>query len=101
MQNFEPRPMTIPITTPVGRTTFTGVALAAALLVPPAFAEAATEDRRIVTAHGISTFGELKYPAGYGHFDFVNPEAPKGGELSTWGFGTFDSFNRFIVKGEL
>ena len=39
------------------------------------------------------TFGDLKYPADYSNFDFVNPEAPKGGEISSWGFGTFDSFN--------
>ena len=54
---------------------------------------------RIITSHGISTFGDLKYPADYAHFDFVNPDAPKGGKFSMWGFGTFDSFNRFIVKG--
>lgn len=50
-------------------------------------------------AHGISTFGDLKYPEGFAHFDYVNPEAPKGGTFSTWGFGTFDSLTPFILKG--
>ncbi len=50
--------------------------------------------------HGLSVFGELKYPAGFQHFDYVNPEAPKGGRLSTNGPITFDSFNNFLVKGD-
>jgi microcin C transport system substrate-binding protein len=56
-----------------------------------------------VTAHGISPFGELKYPADFTHFDYANPEAPKGGEMSflgTLASGTFDSLNMFILKGE-
>ena len=99
MQNPEPRSAAVRNGSPAGRTALVGAAMAAALLIPSAFAESETGDR-IITSHGISTFGDLKYPAGYSHFDFVNPDAPKGGELSTWGFGTFDSFNRFIVKGE-
>jgi microcin C transport system substrate-binding protein len=53
----------------------------------------------VITAHGISTFGELKYPADFPHLDYVNPEAPKGGELSQWAFGGFDSMNPFSAKG--
>ncbi len=75
------------------------LAFAATLLGPVASASEDSVDT-VVTSHGISTFGDLKYPPDYMHFDFVNPKAPKGGELSTWGFGTFNSFNRFIVKGE-
>lgn len=55
------------------------------------------------TTHGLSPFGELKYPAGFKHFDYVNPDAPKGGKLSmigTAGIVTFDSFNGFILKGD-
>lgn len=52
-----------------------------------------------IKAHGISTFGELKYPEGFAHFDYVNPQAPKGGSFSTWGFGTFDSLSPYILKG--
>ncbi len=53
--------------------------------------------------HGLSTFGELKYPPGFKHFDYVNPDAPKGGRIVTMGTGaieTFDSFNSFILKGD-
>ena len=53
--------------------------------------------------HGLSIFGELKYPADFKHFDYVNPDAPKGGRMVTMGTGdvnTFDSFNQFIVKGD-
>jgi microcin C transport system substrate-binding protein len=53
--------------------------------------------------HGLSAFGDLKYPAGFKHFDYVNPDAPKGGHLFTTGTQaslTFDSFNPFIVRGE-
>ena len=50
-------------------------------------------------SHGISTFGELKYNAGFPHFDYVNPNAPKGGEISIWGFGSFDSMHPYSTKG--
>ena len=51
-------------------------------------------------SHGISAFGDLKYGADFTHFDYANPDAPKGGVWST-GYGnvTFDSFNPFILKG--
>lgn len=70
-----------------------GLAAAAATALPrAAFAEA-------VPTHGISAFGDLKYPADFKHFDFVNPEAPKGGIWSTGYSATFDSFNAHILKG--
>ena len=52
--------------------------------------------------HGLSTFGDLKYPADFKHFDYVNPSAPKGGRFSVNGgpLSTFDSFNPFILKGD-
>ena len=50
-------------------------------------------------SHGISTFGELKYNAGFPHLDYVNPNAPKGGEMSIWGFGSFDSMHPYSTKG--
>jgi microcin C transport system substrate-binding protein len=53
----------------------------------------------VITAHGISTFGELKYPADFPHLEYVNPDAPKGGEISIWTFGGFDSMNPYSVKG--
>jgi microcin C transport system substrate-binding protein len=48
-------------------------------------------------------FGDLKYPPDFQHFDYVNPNAPKGGKVSQVGPGgtlTFDSFNNFILKGD-
>lgn len=49
--------------------------------------------------HGFSTFGKLKYPKDFTHFDYVNPDAPKGGILRLGNQGTFDSLNAYIVKG--
>ena len=73
------------------------LALLAGLLL--ASANAAADNGK----HGLSTFGELKYPADFKHFEWVNPDAPKGGRL--WAIGTvartsFDSFNNFILKGD-
>ncbi len=53
----------------------------------------------VITSHGISTFGDLKLPADVPHLPYVNPNAPKGGELSQWAAGTFDSLNPFSAKG--
>lgn len=50
-------------------------------------------------AHGITVFGGLKYPAGFRHFSYVNPNAPKGGTLKLSASATFDSTNPFIIKG--
>ena len=49
--------------------------------------------------HGISTFGDLKYPANFKHFNYVNPNAKKGGEIKYGAVGTFNSLNPFILKG--
>ncbi|MDD9908953.1 MAG: extracellular solute-binding protein [Ahrensia sp.] len=57
--------------------------------------------------HGLSAFGELKYAAEYTHFDYVNPEAPKGGtfnfSIPNWAFNqnpqTFDTLNTFVLRG--
>lgn len=50
-------------------------------------------------SHGITPFGELKYKAGFKHFDYVNPNAPKGGTLKLADSGAFDNLNAFILKG--
>ncbi|MBH1965663.1 MAG: ABC transporter substrate-binding protein [Comamonadaceae bacterium] len=52
--------------------------------------------------HGYALWGELKYPAGFTHFEYVNPQAPKGGELrmvSNTRYSTFDKYNPFTMKG--
>jgi microcin C transport system substrate-binding protein len=51
--------------------------------------------------NGISTIGELKYPPGFKHFDYVNPDAPKGGDVHLSTLGTFDTLNPIPNKGNL
>ncbi len=50
-------------------------------------------------SHGIAIHGEPGYPADFTHFKYVNPDAPKGGELRIARRGTFDNFNPYIIKG--
>lgn len=51
--------------------------------------------------HGVAIVGDLKYPAGFEHFDYVNPDAPKIGTLRMSSTGTFDSFNPVLNRGEV
>ncbi len=79
-----------------------GAGAMAAMRFRPAAAESGLE------AHGMSAFGDLKYPADFHHFDYVNPDAPKGGLFSlipssrayNQSYQTFSSFNAYILKGE-
>jgi microcin C transport system substrate-binding protein len=79
-------------------------ALAAPALLRAPRATAADE----VETHGLSGFGDLKYPIDFTHFDYVNPDAPKGGAFSLWGATglynqnllTFNSLNSFVLKGD-
>ena len=48
---------------------------------------------------GMSLFGDLKYGPDFKHFDYVNPDAPKGGTMRLSAIGTFDTLNPFVVKG--
>ena len=74
-----------------------GVSAAASAIILAA-AEASA-DEHIIKAHGISTFGDLKYPPDFEHLEYVNPYAPRGGEISLWASGTFDSMNPYSRKG--
>jgi microcin C transport system substrate-binding protein len=65
------------------------------LLVSPVLAQ--QDD--MVRSHGYSYFGDLQYPPDYTHFSYVNPDAPKGGEISLAVGGTFDSMNPYTRKG--
>ncbi|MBV8133325.1 MAG: ABC transporter substrate-binding protein [Alphaproteobacteria bacterium] len=49
--------------------------------------------------HGMSLFGDLKYGPDFKHFDYVNPDAPKGGTMRYSALGTFDTLNPFVIKG--
>ncbi len=76
-----------------------GAALIAAVLAfsPTAFADA------VQTRYGLSAFGDLKYDRDFKHFDYVNPDAPKGGSIRTISIlsgQTFDSLNGYILKGD-
>jgi ABC-type oligopeptide transport system substrate-binding subunit len=53
----------------------------------------------IFVGHGLAMHGDLKYGPDFKHFEYVNPNAPKGGEVKQAAIGTFDSFNSFIIKG--
>ncbi|MCA0908706.1 extracellular solute-binding protein [Ruegeria marisrubri] len=70
--------------------------LCAVLLSPQA---ALALDEGVTRSHGYSYFGNLDYPADYPHLNYVNPDAPKGGELSLAASGTFDSLNPYSRKG--
>ena len=51
------------------------------------------------SSHGIAMHGDVKYGADFRHLDYVNPNAPKGGELRRAVRGTFDNLNPFLIKG--
>jgi microcin C transport system substrate-binding protein len=70
-----------------------GLIVALAILALPVRAET------VITSHGISTFGDLALPADFTHLPYVNPDAPKGGEISQWAPGSFDSFNPYAIAG--
>jgi len=70
------------------------ITLGLALQCSAAFAANVIETDRIVG------FGQAKYPVGFEHFDFVNPQAPKGGHVTYGSIGTFDSFNRYGSRGK-
>ena len=53
----------------------------------------------VLSSHGYSFYGDLKYPADFPHFDYVNPDAPKGGEIALGTVGTFDSMHPYTRKG--
>jgi microcin C transport system substrate-binding protein len=84
----------------MSRTLATLLALSLALAAPagaqqaPAEAPAAPKP-----SHGISLYGDLKYPGGFTHYDYVNPDAPKGGTLRLAATDGFDSLNPYIVRG--
>jgi microcin C transport system substrate-binding protein len=79
-----------------------GAGAAATLVVRPAAAQEETE------RHGMSAFGDLKYPPDFQHFDYVNPDAPKGGVFSSLAsmrqfnqnFTTFNTLNALILTGD-
>ena len=52
-----------------------------------------------VPTHGVALYGDPKYPAGFTAFDYVNPDAPRGGVLRQAAYGAFDTLNPFVLNG--
>ena len=85
-----------------------GVGALSAPWLRPAMAVDAGTEAAGTEAHGMSVFGDLKYPADFHHFEYVNAAAPQGGLFSlipssrayNQSFFTFNSFNAYILKGE-
>lgn len=59
----------------------------------------AAQAQNTTTSYAFSYFGTPKYGADFANLDYVNPDAPKGGEIAIWAMGTFDSFNPYTRKG--
>lgn len=82
-----------------------GAAAATINLLPKA---AFAQENGSTEVHGLSSFGELKYPADFKHFSYVNPNAPKGGTLAlqikqstgNQNFDTFNTLNIFVLQGD-
>ena len=80
-----------------------GAALAVPLSLREAFAQLPVD----TPLHGISVFGDLKYGPDFPHFDYADPDAPKGGRIVTQSpsrlynqnFDTFDTLNMFVLRG--
>jgi microcin C transport system substrate-binding protein len=79
------------------------LALAARRLPLPAWTSSAEAAASPTWRHGVSHFGDLKYPSDFKQFDYVNANAPKGGVARVIFLGTFDNFNMAVggVKGAL
>ena len=75
------------------------LALAFSLPSPGAAQDAQPELGQTIERHGYKPFGELAYPPDFSHYRYVNPDAPKGGELRLLGIGTFDSLNPYVLPG--
>ena len=81
---------------------------AAGLVLPRFLTPAAQAASQETETHGLSIFGDLAMPEGFSHFPYVNPDAPKGGEISlqvsatagNQNFTTFNTLNIYILKGD-
>ena len=56
-------------------------------------------DSTILRAHAFTLYGDPKYGPDFTHFDYVNPDAPKGGEIRLAAIGTYDNLNPFHPQG--
>lgn len=76
------------------------ITLAVGVSAGAALAQPATADEVVITTHAVTDYGDPPlYPADFPHWNYVDPDAPKGGELRLSAFGGFDSFNSYIISG--
>jgi len=80
-----------------------GSAAGISAIIPANAQSASGPESEPAWRHGLSLFGEVKYPADFKRFDYVNPDAPKGGVARMISIGTFDNFNIAVmgVKGSI
>jgi len=91
------RPITRSDTTRTARLWLTaGTVLAAGAIW--AVQAAAEGHETIIISHGFNDYGDLAYPADFERLNYINPDAPKGGEIAIWAQGTFDSLNPYATK---
>lgn len=77
-----------------------GLGLLCVLGLPALSLASETADAKPAALHGIAMHGEPKYSPDFSHLEYAYPDAPKGGELRLAGFGTFDSLNPYILRGQ-
>ena len=101
MERHIEAPFESPILAEIRRARAGRAGIAAAVLAAAAQAQDGNQDKK--WRHGLSLFGDLKYPEGFKQFDYVNANAPKGGTVRQIAIGTFDNFNLVVagVKGTL
>ena len=75
------------------------ISLFVLFIIMPLSAWSEDQEQKVHTSHGITLYGDLKYGPDFKHFDYVNPDAPKGGTYTYAQFGTFDSLNTHIILG--
>jgi microcin C transport system substrate-binding protein len=83
----------------LGTATLATLATLAGLLLLASPPGAQTTGPKVTVGHGLAMHGDLKYPAGFKHFQYVNPEARKGGDVKMASVGSFDTLNPFVVRG--
>ncbi|WP_395020344.1 extracellular solute-binding protein [Dongia sp.] len=76
------------------------LAWSAAFALPPSIRSAEAQDPNVKPVHGMAMHGAPKYGPDFKHFDYANPDAPKGGSVVYAGIGSFDSFNPYTLQGD-
>lgn len=69
------------------------------LLIAAFFSGTGMADEKVITAYSLAMHGKPRYGADFKHFDYVNPDAPKGGTITYSAIGTYDNFHRYAQRG--